>query len=117
MRKWRTRPAGPVATFAALARDGTPPPANRVPPSFPRAAQARTARVGTPLARLFERRTRREGDPMLAAKQIWPLLKQTVTDWLEDKAPKLAASLALYTMLSIGPLMVIVLKVIGVVFR
>jgi len=47
---------------------------------------------------------------------IWRLLKITVTDWLDDKAPKLAAALALYTMLSIGPLMVIVLKIVGMVY-
>ena len=54
---------------------------------------------------------------MPSAKQIWPLLKQTFSDWSEDKAPKLAAALALYTMLSIGPLLVIVLKAVGVIFR
>ncbi len=49
--------------------------------------------------------------------EIWALLKQTVTEWLDDKAPKLAAALALYTMLSLGPLLVIVLKIIGVVYQ
>ena len=51
-----------------------------------------------------------------SASEVWDMLKQTFADWSEDKAPKLAAALALYTMLSIGPLLVIVLKVIGVVF-
>ncbi len=54
---------------------------------------------------------------MLSPKQVWPLLKQTFSDWLEDKAPKLAASLALYAMLSLAPLLVIVTKIIGVMYR
>lgn len=54
---------------------------------------------------------------MLSAKQVWPLLKQTFYDWLEDKAPKLAASLALYAMLSLAPLLVIVTKIIGIMYR
>ncbi len=28
---------------------------------------------------------------------IWELLKETVSEWLEDKAPRLAAALAYYT--------------------
>lgn len=54
---------------------------------------------------------------MLSASEVWSLLKATVSDWLEDKAPKLAASLALYAMLSLAPLLVIVTKVIGVRYR
>ncbi len=54
---------------------------------------------------------------MLSASEIGSLLKATFTDWLADKAPKLAASLALYAMLSLAPLLVIVTKVIGVRYR
>lgn len=53
----------------------------------------------------------------IQGKDIWPLLKETFSDWSEDKAPKLAAALATYTMLSIAPLLVIVTKIIGVVYR
>jgi membrane protein len=45
------------------------------------------------------------------------LLKQTVSDWSEDKAPKLAASLATYAMLSLAPLLVIVTKIVGIIYR
>ena len=55
--------------------------------------------------------------PLIETKDIWPLLKTTASDWSEDKAPKLAAALATYTMLSIAPLLVIVTKIIGVVYR
>jgi len=53
----------------------------------------------------------------IQGKDIWPLLKTTFSDWSEDKAPKLAAALATYTMLSIAPLLVIVTKVVGVVYK
>lgn len=45
----------------------------------------------------------------------WAMLKQTGADWMEDKAMRLAAALALYAILSLGPLMVIALKVIAMV--
>lgn len=53
----------------------------------------------------------------IQGKDVWPLLKTTAADWSEDKAPKLAAALATYTMLSIAPLLVIVTKIVGVVYR
>src|SRR5436190_15072069 len=45
------------------------------------------------------------------------LLKQTVTEWLNDKAPQLGAALAYYTVFSLAPLILILLAVIGVLFR
>ena len=53
----------------------------------------------------------------IEGKDVWPLLKQSFNDWSEDKAPKLAAALATYTMLSIAPLLVIVTKIVGVVYK
>ena len=44
---------------------------------------------------------------------VWQLLKQTFTEWSEDKAPQLGASLAFYSALSIAPLLVIALAVAG----
>jgi len=46
----------------------------------------------------------------------WGLIKQTVTDWLDDKAPRLGAALAFYSVLSLAPLLVIVLAIAGFVF-
>jgi membrane protein len=43
----------------------------------------------------------------------WPLLKQTLADWWEDKAQRLGASLAFYTVLSLAPLLVIVTPILG----
>src|SRR5688572_932289 len=51
------------------------------------------------------------------ATVYWEILKQTVSDWLEDKAQKLAASLALYAMLSIAPMLVIATKIVGIIYR
>lgn len=46
----------------------------------------------------------------------WPLLKQTLSDWWEDRAPRLGAALAFYTVLSLAPLLVIVTPMLGAVF-
>jgi membrane protein len=45
------------------------------------------------------------------------ILKETGADWVEDKAPKLAASLATYAMLSLAPLLVIITKIVGIRYR
>jgi len=43
-------------------------------------------------------------------------MKQTVSQWSEDEASRLAASLALYTLLSLAPLLVIAIAVAGLAF-
>ena len=45
------------------------------------------------------------------------LLKQTFQEWLQDKAPQLGAALAYYTVFSLAPLILVLLAIIGVVFR
>src|SRR3954470_10432113 len=45
------------------------------------------------------------------------LLKQTAIEWLDDKAPQLGAALAYYTVFSLAPLVLVLLAVIGVLFR
>ena len=47
----------------------------------------------------------------------WKLLKLTTEEWLNDKAPQLGAALAYYTVFSLAPLILLLLAVIGVVFR
>lgn len=49
-------------------------------------------------------------------KDVPGLLRQTVSEWLDDRAPSLAASLALYALLSMAPVMVIAISVAGLVF-
>ena len=48
---------------------------------------------------------------------VFSLLKQTFQEWLEDKAPQLGAALAYYTVFSLAPLVLVMLAIIGVIFR
>jgi membrane protein len=45
------------------------------------------------------------------------LLKQTFQEWLQDKAPQLGAALAYYTVFSLAPLVLVLLSIVGVLFR
>ena len=45
------------------------------------------------------------------------ILKQTGQEWLEDKAPQLGAALAYYTVFSLAPLVLVLLAIIGFIFR
>jgi membrane protein len=47
---------------------------------------------------------------------IVPLFKAAISKWAEDKVPKLAGSLAYFTVLSLAPLLVVTIKVIGMIF-
>ncbi|MEH2399523.1 YihY/virulence factor BrkB family protein [Nostoc sp.] len=47
---------------------------------------------------------------------IWKLLQETFKEWSDDKASRLAAALAYYTIFSIAPLLIIVIAIAGVVF-
>src|SRR5688572_3898604 len=69
------------------------------PPSRPKGAAASHEHVG------WWRRVRRLG---------W-LLKETAIQWDEDQAARQAASLALYTLLSVAPLLIVSIKVAGLV--
>jgi membrane protein len=52
----------------------------------------------------------------LRPANLWSLLRQTVSEWQEDKASRLAAALAYYTVFSLAPVLVIALAVAGLVF-
>src|SRR6266513_6447323 len=45
------------------------------------------------------------------------LLNQTGQEWLQDKAPQLGAALAYYTVFSLAPLILVLLSLVGVIFR
>ena len=49
-------------------------------------------------------------------KILWELLKETFKEWNEDKASRLAAALAYYTVFSLAPLLIIVIAIAGAVF-
>src|SRR5690242_20378293 len=52
----------------------------------------------------------------LRPKQLWPIMKEAATDWSHDKAPRLGAALAYYTVFSIVPLLILFIAIIGLVF-
>jgi membrane protein len=45
------------------------------------------------------------------------IFKETLRQWLEDKAPQLGAALAYYTVFSLAPLILVLLAILGLVFR
>jgi membrane protein len=47
----------------------------------------------------------------------WKLIKQTVDEWQQDEAPRMGASLAYYALFSLAPLLVIVIFIIGFVYK
>jgi membrane protein len=49
-------------------------------------------------------------------KNIFELVRDTFKDWSEDKAARLGAALAYYTIFSIGPLLVIAIAIASLVF-
>jgi membrane protein len=53
---------------------------------------------------------------LLHPRVIFELLKETVSEWSEDKAPRLGAALAYYTIFSLAPLLIIVIAVAGLAF-
>src|SRR5687767_2749057 len=66
-----------------------------------------------------------QGVPMSAAKadsaqpqntSYWAMIKQTFSEYGEDKVPRLSAALAYYTMLSLAPLLIICIKIVGAMF-
>ena len=49
-------------------------------------------------------------------REFWRLLKAAAADWSHDRAPRLGAALAYYTVFSLVPFLVVVIALIGVVF-
>ncbi len=47
---------------------------------------------------------------------VWSLLRETFNDWSEDRAPRLAAALAYYTVFALAPLLIIVIAIAGLFF-
>jgi membrane protein len=56
------------------------------------------------------------GSSMFSVQQLWPLLKQAVNGWEEDRAASMGAALAYYTAFSIAPLLIIAIAVAGLFF-
>src|SRR5207248_1445543 len=50
------------------------------------------------------------------AKILFGLLKDTIREWNNDKAPRMGAALAYYTVFSLAPLLFIAIAIAGLVF-
>ena len=59
----------------------------------------------------------RGGNAARGVRLLVPLLKATSAGWMRDNAMRLSAALALYTILSLAPLLVITAKVVGALTR
>src|ERR1700748_3687244 len=49
-------------------------------------------------------------------QELVDLLEETVNEWGGDKAPRLGASLAFYTLLSLAPLLIVIVAVAALVY-
>jgi uncharacterized BrkB/YihY/UPF0761 family membrane protein len=54
-------------------------------------------------------------DVLKDPKQLWQLLKDSVSAWIDDFAPSMGAAISYYTVFSIAPLLLIVIAVAGLV--
>jgi membrane protein len=52
----------------------------------------------------------------LKPKELSGLLKETVVEWSDDNVPRLGASLAFYTLLSLAPLLVVVVAIAAIAY-
>ncbi|HVG03225.1 MAG TPA: YihY/virulence factor BrkB family protein [Nitrospira sp.] len=53
---------------------------------------------------------------LLQPSQLWSFLKDTFAAWNRDKVPRHGAALAYYTVLSLVPLLVVIIAMIGLIF-
>ncbi len=53
---------------------------------------------------------------MIPPKQMFRLLKEAASAWVDDYAPSMGAALSYYTLFSIAPLLLIVIAIAGLVF-
>jgi membrane protein len=58
----------------------------------------------------------REAIMKMVLKDFWGLVKSAASKWSEDKAPRMGAALAYYTIFSMAPLLVITVAIAGMVF-
>jgi membrane protein len=60
--------------------------------------------------------TQEPSAPPTRLKNVVAVLRETISQWIDDDASRLAASLAFYTLLSIAPLIVVAIAVAGLAF-
>jgi hypothetical protein len=47
--------------------------------------------------------------PRLTPRIVWSLLRETVFEWYDDRAPRLGAALAFYTVLALAPGLIVII--------
>jgi membrane protein len=52
----------------------------------------------------------------MSFRGAWEITSGTFLEWIEDDAPRLAASLAFYTLFSLAPMLIIVIAVVGALY-
>src|SRR3954447_16327668 len=52
---------------------------------------------------------------MKVISSAWGLIKETFKDFFEDKVPRLSAAMAYYAVFSIGPLLVLIVGLAGLI--
>ena len=52
----------------------------------------------------------------LRVKELLGMFKETASEWVNDRAPRLGASLAFYTLLSLAPLLIVIVAVAALVY-
>jgi membrane protein len=53
---------------------------------------------------------------MKSLKSAWQLIKETLSGWSDDKAPRMGAALSYYTAFSLAPILVLAISIAGLVF-
>jgi len=71
--------------------------------------------MDTTSGKVTERGGSRIRDVLKDPKQLWQLLKDSVSAWVDDFAPSMGAAISYYTVFSIAPLLLIVIAVAGLV--
>src|SRR5688572_26285752 len=69
----------------------------------------------------YEARPERRWRPAWKTTWVWArvwggVFRETALEWWQDKAPRLGAALAYYTILSLAPLLILVTPAVGMVF-
>ena len=87
----------------------------------PRIADARQPAAGASGRRKLENLRARErrvalGFALMKWKEFWATVKETVNEFLQDRVMRLAAATAYYAIFSVGPLLVLVIGLAGLVF-
>src|SRR5688500_2749230 len=72
--------------------------------------------MSTATSPALDYRNPRTGESESGFKKFLSMVKQAAKDWSEDNAMRLAAAMACYIILAMAPLLVVMVKVLGVIF-